>query len=250
MSLGAGGPCRARTSTTAQAPSSPATITTGRGRRRVTVRLDPGPAAHRRCSRPHSRRHRSALASPAGASRPPRIRPVGRRKIAPVRDDSAGRQLPRFRAMESTIEVSGLHKRFGSTTALDGMTFTVRPGVITGFVGPNGAGKSTTMRVILGLDAADAGTALIGGQPYRQLRQPLRHVGALLDASRAATRADRAEPPAVAGALAGSGCRPGRRGARAVRAASRRPGGRPAATRSGCGSGSGSPPRCWVIRRC
>jgi ABC-2 type transport system ATP-binding protein len=85
--------------------------------------------------------------------------------------------------MESTIEVSGLRKRFGSTTALDEMTFTVRPGVITGFVGPNGAGKSTTMRVILGLDAADAGTALIGGRPYRQLRQPLRQVGALLDAS-------------------------------------------------------------------
>jgi len=85
--------------------------------------------------------------------------------------------------MEATIEVSGLRKSFGSTTALDGMTFTVRPGVITGFVGPNGAGKSTTMRVILGLDAADAGTALIGGHPYRQLRQPLRHVGALLDAS-------------------------------------------------------------------
>jgi ABC-2 type transport system ATP-binding protein len=85
--------------------------------------------------------------------------------------------------MESTIEVSGLHKRFGSTIALDGMTFTVRPGVITGFVGPNGAGKSTTMRVILGLDAADSGAALIGGRPYRQLRWPCRQVGALLDAS-------------------------------------------------------------------
>jgi ABC-2 type transport system ATP-binding protein len=85
--------------------------------------------------------------------------------------------------MESTIEVTGLHKRFGTTTALDGMTFTVVPGVITGFVGPNGAGKTTTMRVILGLDAADAGAALIGGRPYRQLRQPLRQVGALLDAS-------------------------------------------------------------------
>ncbi len=85
--------------------------------------------------------------------------------------------------MEATIEVTGLHRRFGSTIALDGMTFAVRPGVITGFVGPNGAGKSTTMRVILGLDAADAGAALIGGRPYRQLRQPLRQVGALLDAS-------------------------------------------------------------------
>src|SRR5215469_11199613 len=85
--------------------------------------------------------------------------------------------------MEPTIEVSGLHKRFGPTVALDGMTFTVAPGQVTGFVGPNGAGKSTTMRVILGLDAADAGTALIGGQRYQSLRHPLSHVGSLLDAA-------------------------------------------------------------------
>ncbi|MGK5552549.1 ATP-binding cassette domain-containing protein [Actinomadura kijaniata] len=84
--------------------------------------------------------------------------------------------------MRATIEVSGLRKRFGRTTALDGMSFTVRPGRVTGFVGPNGAGKSTTMRVILGLDAADEGHALVGGRPYRALRSPLRHVGALLDA--------------------------------------------------------------------
>jgi ABC-2 type transport system ATP-binding protein len=81
------------------------------------------------------------------------------------------------------IEVSELRKRFGPVLALDGMSFTVRPGQVTGFVGPNGAGKSTTMRVILGLDAPDAGTALIGGQPYRSLRRPLTHVGALLDAA-------------------------------------------------------------------
>src|ERR1022692_2720361 len=85
--------------------------------------------------------------------------------------------------MEATIEVTGLRKRFGATLALDGMSFTVRPGQVTGFVGPNGAGKSTTMRVILGLDAADAGRALVGGQPYRSLRHPLSHVGALLDAA-------------------------------------------------------------------
>ncbi len=72
--------------------------------------------------------------------------------------------------MEATIEVSGLHKRFGPTLALDGMTFTVAPGQVTGFVGPNGAGKSTTMRVILGLDAPDDGSALIGGQRYQSLR--------------------------------------------------------------------------------
>jgi ABC-2 type transport system ATP-binding protein len=85
--------------------------------------------------------------------------------------------------MEATIEISGLRKRFGPTIALDGMSFTVLPGQVTGFVGPNGAGKTTTMRVILGLDAADAGTALIGGQPYQSLRHPLSHVGSLLDAA-------------------------------------------------------------------
>ncbi|HEV2256004.1 MAG TPA: ATP-binding cassette domain-containing protein, partial [Streptosporangiaceae bacterium] len=84
--------------------------------------------------------------------------------------------------MDTTIEIDGLRKRFGSTQALDGMTFTVRPGHVTGFVGPNGAGKSTTMRVILGLDAPDAGTATIGGRPYRSLTNPLTHVGSLLDA--------------------------------------------------------------------
>jgi ABC-2 type transport system ATP-binding protein len=85
--------------------------------------------------------------------------------------------------MEATIEVAGLRKRFGSAQALDGMSFSVHPGQVTGFVGPNGAGKSTTMRIILGLDAADKGTALIGGQPYRTLRHPLSHIGALLDAA-------------------------------------------------------------------
>jgi ABC-2 type transport system ATP-binding protein len=85
--------------------------------------------------------------------------------------------------MEATIEVTGLRKHFGPATALDGMTFTVEPGQVTGFVGPNGAGKSTTMRIILGLDAAEAGRATIGGQPYAALRRPLQHIGALLDAA-------------------------------------------------------------------
>lgn len=84
--------------------------------------------------------------------------------------------------MDATIAVNGVRKRFGSTLALDGLTFTVQPGQVTGFVGPNGAGKSTTMRVILGLDSVDEGSALIGGQPYRSLRRPLSHVGSLLDA--------------------------------------------------------------------
>jgi ABC-type multidrug transport system ATPase subunit len=75
--------------------------------------------------------------------------------------------------LSGMIEVTELRKRYGQTQALDGMTFSVRPGQVTGFVGPNGAGKSTTMRVILGLDAADAGTALIGGRPYAQGRAVL-----------------------------------------------------------------------------
>ncbi|MER5917270.1 ATP-binding cassette domain-containing protein [Streptomyces sp. NPDC001982] len=85
--------------------------------------------------------------------------------------------------MEATIEVNGLHKRFGPTRALDGMTFTVTPGTVTGFVGPNGAGKSTTMRAVLGLDAVDEGRALVGGKPYASLRRPLNHIGSLLDAA-------------------------------------------------------------------
>src|SRR5688500_13933163 len=81
------------------------------------------------------------------------------------------------------IVVNGLRKRFGPKTALDGMSFTVAAGQVTGFIGPNGAGKSTTMRVILDLDAADEGTALIDGRRYRSLHRPLTLVGSLLDAS-------------------------------------------------------------------
>jgi len=84
--------------------------------------------------------------------------------------------------MQATIEVDGLRKRFGPTLALDGMTFAVQPGQVTGFVGPNGAGKSTTMRIILGLDSPDAGRALVGGQPYGSIRRPMLRIGSLLDA--------------------------------------------------------------------
>jgi len=90
--------------------------------------------------------------------------------------------LPYNRHMDMNIEVRGLRKSFGPTLALDGMTFTVQPGQVTGFVGPNGAGKTTTMRVILGLDAPGDGAALVGGHRYASLRHPLRHLGSLLDA--------------------------------------------------------------------
>ena len=80
------------------------------------------------------------------------------------------------------IEVSHLTKSFGSTRAVDDLSFAVRPGMVTGFLGPNGAGKSTTMRMVLGLDKPSAGTATIDGKRYSELKHPLREVGALLDA--------------------------------------------------------------------
>lgn len=80
------------------------------------------------------------------------------------------------------IEVRGLTKRYGEVLAVDGLSFTVRPGEVTGFLGPNGAGKSTTMRMILGLDAPTSGTATVGGRPLAAQPVPLRAVGALLDA--------------------------------------------------------------------
>jgi ABC-2 type transport system ATP-binding protein len=80
------------------------------------------------------------------------------------------------------IRLTDLTKRYGPTTAVDGLNLEVLPGRVTGFLGPNGAGKSTTMRMILGLDAPTSGTALIGGKPYARLSHPLRTVGALLDA--------------------------------------------------------------------
>jgi ABC-2 type transport system ATP-binding protein len=81
------------------------------------------------------------------------------------------------------IQVHDLTRGYDAVTALDHVTFDVQPGTVTGFLGPNGAGKSTTMRLILGLERPDAGTALVDGGPYRQLDQPMRHIGALLDAN-------------------------------------------------------------------
>jgi ABC-2 type transport system ATP-binding protein len=80
------------------------------------------------------------------------------------------------------ITARGLSKHYGRTVAVQDLTFTVRPGVVTGFLGPNGAGKSTTMRMLIGLDRPDAGQALVNGKRYRDLRLPLREVGAMLEA--------------------------------------------------------------------
>jgi ABC-2 type transport system ATP-binding protein len=83
----------------------------------------------------------------------------------------------------AVLEVAGLSKHFGPVKAVDDLTFTVRPGVVTGFLGPNGAGKTTTLRCLLGLVAPTSGTATIGGRPYRDLDDPLGTVGAVLEAS-------------------------------------------------------------------
>ncbi|CAL9384028.1 ABC transporter ATP-binding protein [Streptomyces sp. enrichment culture] len=85
----------------------------------------------------------------------------------------------------TSIDVQHLTKEYGTRRAVDDLTFTVRPGRVTGFLGPNGAGKSTTMRLVLGLDRPTSGTATVGGRAYTTLQEPLRQVGALLDADAA-----------------------------------------------------------------
>ncbi|MFF8972652.1 ABC transporter ATP-binding protein [Streptomyces sp. NPDC014995] len=82
----------------------------------------------------------------------------------------------------TSIDIHHLTKEYGTRRAVDRLTFRVLPGRVTGFLGPNGAGKSTTLRLVLGLDRPTSGTATIGGRPYATLPDPLRHVGALLDA--------------------------------------------------------------------
>ena len=90
--------------------------------------------------------------------------------------------MPRVRSVVCMIEVQELTKMFGATAAVDGVSFRLEPGVVTGFIGPNGAGKSTTMRMMVGLDRPTSGRCLIDGAPYRDLAAPIRTVGAYLDA--------------------------------------------------------------------
>jgi ABC-2 type transport system ATP-binding protein len=83
----------------------------------------------------------------------------------------------------AAIEIQGLSKRFGDVVAVDDLSFVARKGAVTGFLGPNGAGKTTTLRMLLGLATPTAGSATIGGQPYGQLADPFRHVGAVLEST-------------------------------------------------------------------
>ena len=91
------------------------------------------------------------------------------------------------------IEARGLVKRYGATAAVNDLSFTIRPGLVTGFLGPNGAGKTTTMRLIFGLDYPSAGTVTVNGKPYAQLPSPMHEVGALLTPGRCTAAA----PPAT-----------------------------------------------------
>ena len=95
------------------------------------------------------------------------------------------------------IELEGLTKRYGEKVAVNHLTFTVRPGIVTGFLGPNGAGKSTTMRMMLGLDRPTAGDVRIDGKHYDRLKDPLKYIGALLDAKAMHGGPQRLQPPAV-----------------------------------------------------
>jgi ABC-2 type transport system ATP-binding protein len=103
--------------------------------------------------------------------------PVGRQVT------SGPRRTGRHASRDQTIEVRNLIKGYGSTLAVNDLSFTVSPGIVTGFIGPNGAGKTTTMRLILGLDAATSGAATVGGMRYRDLPAPMCEVGALIDAN-------------------------------------------------------------------
>jgi ABC-2 type transport system ATP-binding protein len=103
-------------------------------------------------------------------------------KGRPDEPDPSSEPVPEV-AMSRGIAVSDLTKRYGAVTAVDGLTFEVEPGVMTGFLGPNGAGKTTTLRMILGLVAPTAGQALIDGHRYAELAQPRRTVGAVLEST-------------------------------------------------------------------
>src|SRR5215213_5241143 len=158
------------------------------------------------CRRPATGARRGGGARRRGQSRRSAMNPVGSLVVLPTGDPV--RVAPRSRTpiggdpgkirvgwfrlfmvcgrfgsyVRAMITLTGLTKRYGDKTAVDGLTVEITPGKVTGFLGPNGAGKSTTMRMILGLDRPTAGSALVGGRPFGTLAEPLRAAGALLDA--------------------------------------------------------------------
>ena len=149
------------------------------------------------------------------------------------------------------IEVVELTRRYGAFTAVDNVSFKVEPGLVTGFLGPNGAGKSTTMRAMVGLTPPSSGHTTILGVPYKQLNNPGRQVGVLLDAS--AQHSGRTRPGGAQARRDGDGPARSRGSTRCSSSSGsprRRPSAGSATTRSVCGSGSASRTRCWATRRC
>ncbi len=148
------------------------------------------------------------------------------------------------------ITVESLTRTYAGVTAVDDVSFTARPGRVTGFLGPNGAGKSTTLRVVVGLTAPTSGSATIDGVRFADLPNPGREVGVLLDAS--AQHAGRTGREILAIAAATMGL-PGSRVAEMLELVSLtppRPGGACATTPSACASASASRPRCWATPGC
>ncbi len=151
----------------------------------------------------------------------------------------------------AAIEISGLSKAYGRQHPVTGVSFTVRPGSVTGFLGPNGAGKSTTLRMLVGLTRPSAGRAAVLGGPYTALPNPGRRVGVLLDASAQHAGRTGREVLAAIRARAGPAGPAAGRDARAGRAQpGRGAAGGPARTPWACGSGSASRMRCSATRRC
>jgi ABC-2 type transport system ATP-binding protein len=147
------------------------------------------------------------------------------------------------------IEARGLTKDYGAKRAVDDLSFTVQPGVVTGFLGPNGAGKSTTMRLILGLDAPTAGEVSVNGKRSREFRAPLHEVGALLEARSVHT--GRSAYHHLLALAHTHGIAKRRVYELIDLVGTRWPSSGRGSTRSGWGSGSASPPRCSVTRgRC
>ena len=149
----------------------------------------------------------------------------------------------------AAISVQGLTKRFGDVLAVDQLDFEIDQGTVAGFLGPNGAGKTTTLRMLLGLVAPTAGTATIAGRPYRELPDPARRVGAVLEAS--GFHPGRSARDHLRVLAAAAGIDPGRADqvARADRAGRRRRAAGSAASRSACASGSGWPAPCSATPR-
>ncbi len=147
------------------------------------------------------------------------------------------------------VMVRNLTKRFDNVVAVDALTFTLDTGTVTGFLGPNGAGKTTTLRMLLGLSRPNGGEALVFGQPYRDLSDPVRRVGALLESGDF-------DPDAAAGTTcAHLPSRPRSASAGSTNCSNwsnstRRQAARSATTHSVCGSGSGWPPPCSATPSC